>query len=149
MENVILAIMVAILVIFVVLVYFSIQMGVIDKAIHDCDDRNDTLNHTLTEMCDMMGEFSMRLNAHINNEYVDKASNEELQSSTKLEKYIEITSRLPYVTDPTAQKLWKFLEKYSIIDKENFNNETPTIPAYRVLDALSMINQDKIEYSEG
>lgn len=61
----------------------------------------------------------------------------------------EITSRLPYVTDPRAQKLWEFLEKYMIVDKENFNNDTLTIPAYRVLDALSMINQDKIEYSEG
>ncbi len=52
-----------------------------------------------------------------------------------------VKSRLKYVTDSDAKKIWRFLEQYC-----NVLDGTATIPAYRVLDALSMIDQDKIEY---
>ena len=57
----------------------------------------------------------------------------------------EISLREQYLTDPKAKKLWEFLIGYCHLPKDE--NECITIPAYRVLDALSMINQDKIEYS--
>ena len=57
----------------------------------------------------------------------------------------EISSREQYLTDPKAKKLWEFLIGYCHLPKDE--NECITIPAYRVLDALSMINQNKIEYS--
>ena len=57
----------------------------------------------------------------------------------------EISSREQYLTDPKAKKLWEFLIGYCHLPKDG--NECITIPAFRVLDALSMINQDKIEYS--
>ena len=58
------------------------------------------------------------------------------------ESLIEIKSRLKYVTDPKAQNIWNFLVSYLY-----WADGKISIPAYRVLDALSMINQDKIEYS--
>lgn len=63
-------------------------------------------------------------------------------------KAIEIESRLKYLTDPKAKQLWEFLSDYvqQTFDPNNCQS-TLVIPAYRVLDALSMINQDKIEYS--
>lgn len=74
-----------------------------------------------------------------------KSLNQRLidEQKEKLKSYPEIQSRLPYVTDPTAKKLWEFLSNeclYNLAD-------TPFIPADVVLDALIMINQDKIEYS--
>ena len=57
----------------------------------------------------------------------------------------EIKSILQYVTDPKAQDIWNFLVPYLRAD----SSYTVSIPAFRVLDALSMINQDKIAYSEG
>lgn len=61
---------------------------------------------------------------------------------------IEIQSRLKYLTDPKAKKLWEFLSRYV---HESFDSDncqcTLIIPAYRVLDALSMINQEEIVYS--
>jgi hypothetical protein len=57
----------------------------------------------------------------------------------------EISLREQYLTDPKAKKLWEFLIGYCHLPKDE--SECITIPAYRVLDALSMINQDKIEYS--
>lgn len=55
---------------------------------------------------------------------------------------IELKSRMKYVTDPKAQDIWNFLIPYLYWDDGKIS-----IPAFRVLDALSMINQDKIEYS--
>ena len=57
----------------------------------------------------------------------------------------EISLREQYLTDPRAKKLWEFLIGYCHLPKDE--GECITIPAFRVLDALSMINQDKIEYS--
>ena len=61
---------------------------------------------------------------------------------------IEIESRLKYLTAPKAKQLWEFLSGYvqQTFDSNNCQS-TLVIPTYRVLDALSMINQDKIEYS--
>ena len=61
---------------------------------------------------------------------------------------IEIQSRLNYLTDPKAKKLWEFLSGYvnESFDSDNCQS-TLVIPAYRVLDALSMINQEYIAYS--
>lgn len=56
---------------------------------------------------------------------------------------VKLKSAIKYVTDPKAQNIWKFLQPYLYWD----NNDKVSIPAIRVLDALSMINQDKIEYS--
>lgn len=57
---------------------------------------------------------------------------------------IEIKSRLPYVTNEKAKKLWEFLEDYIIEEDNNLY-----IPAFRVLDGLSMIDQEKIAYYGG
>lgn len=61
---------------------------------------------------------------------------------------IEIQSRLKYLTDPKAQQLWEFLSGY-VQERFDFDNSHSAlfIPAYRVLDALSMINQEYIAYS--
>lgn len=60
---------------------------------------------------------------------------------------IEIQSRLKYLTDQKAQKLWEFLQDYvyEVFDSDNSNGKL-VISASRVLDALSMINQDIIRY---
>lgn len=60
------------------------------------------------------------------------------------EQMTEIKSRLKYVTDTKAQDIWNFLVPYL-----SWDGNKVTIPAFRVLDALSMINQDRIAYSEG
>jgi hypothetical protein len=61
---------------------------------------------------------------------------------------IEIQSRLNNLTDTNAIKLWEFLSGYvqESFDSDNCQS-TLVIPAYRVLDALSMINQENIAYS--
>lgn len=68
-----------------------------------------------------------------------------LPDETEIRARKEISSREQYLTDPKAKKLWEFLIGYCHLPKNE--DECITIPAYRVLDALSMINQDKIEYS--
>lgn len=61
---------------------------------------------------------------------------------------IEIQSRLKYLTDPKAKELWEFLSGYvQVRFDSNSCQSTLVIPAYRVLDALSMINQEYIAYS--
>lgn len=60
------------------------------------------------------------------------------------EQITEIKSRLQYVTDPKAQEIWNFLVPYT-----RWDGNSISVPAFRVLDALSMINQDRIAYSEG
>lgn len=75
--------------------------------------------------------------------------------SERLERHInptipvEIASRLEYITDPTAQKLWNFLVDYQDTYEDKYEITHHVIPTFRVLDALSMINQDKIEYGVG
>lgn len=61
-----------------------------------------------------------------------------------VEQIAELKSRLQYVTDPKAQDIWNFLVPYL-----RWDGYKVTVPAFRVLDALSMINQDRIAYSEG
>ena len=53
----------------------------------------------------------------------------------------------PYLTDKKAIKLWDFLKGYVHETKDSEGDTHLMIPAFRVLDALSMINQYKIEYS--
>ena len=60
----------------------------------------------------------------------------------ELESIIELKSIMKYITDPKAQSIWNFLVPHLYWDDGKVS-----IPAFRVLDALSMINQDKIEYS--
>lgn len=62
----------------------------------------------------------------------------------KLER-IEIKSRLPYIKDEGAKKVADFLLDYSYSDEEG----RLVVPTYRVLDALSMINQERIGYCGG
>lgn len=63
---------------------------------------------------------------------------------------IRISSRIPYITDEKALKLWDFLKGYiDVIHNDEYNKELIVIPVFRILDALSMINQDKIDYCEG
>ena len=67
-----------------------------------------------------------------------------------LRNEIEITSRLPYITNEKARKVAEFLLDYMHKDyKEVYSNGTIYVPMYRVLDALSMIDQEKIQYLEG
>ncbi len=112
-------------------VYFWIQISILKTAIKESDDRNDRLNQTLTGMCDMMSDFSSRLNKHINPSI-----------------NVELASRIKYINDPTAKKLWDFLGQYTYSYEDKYENSHEVIPTFRVLDALSMINQDKIEYSK-
>lgn len=67
-----------------------------------------------------------------------------------LTKAPSIASRLPYITNEKAKKVVEFLFPYLEKDyKEVYSNGTIYVPMYRVLDALSMIDQEKIQYSEG
>lgn len=75
----------------------------------------------------------------VNYEYLHKPTPKEMLMFSE-----EITSRVPYLTDKKAIKLWDFLKKY-VQDTEG--DTYLVIPAFRVLDALSMINQEKIGYS--
>lgn len=72
----------------------------------------------------------------VNHEYLRKP---DYKDST-------IKSRLPYVTDEKAKKTWEFLKDY-IRNVDVNGDEHLMIPVSRVLDALSMINQDEITYS--
>jgi hypothetical protein len=78
----------------------------------------------------------------VNYEYLHKPTIRELLMFRE-----EILSRVSYLTDKKAIKLWDFLKKYVQETKDSEGDIHLMIPAFRVLDALSMINQDKIEYS--
>ena len=75
------------------------------------------------------------------NEVLSHLSQEDILNS------LEITSREQYLDDKKAIKLWNFLKRYVGIELSKYGQENIYIPAYIVLDALSRINQDKIEYS--
>lgn len=61
----------------------------------------------------------------------------------------EIESRLKYIDNPSAKKIAKFLLDYCFNDHEEvYTNNTVLVPMFRVLDALSMIGQKEISYSE-
>lgn len=63
---------------------------------------------------------------------------------------ISISSRLQYIDNPKAKRVADFLLGYSFHDKELvYSNGIVLVPLYRVLDALAMIDKDKIEYCEG
>lgn len=62
---------------------------------------------------------------------------------------ISISSRIPHLTDKKAIDLWNFLKDYVRETKDTEGDTHLIISAFRVLDALSMINQDKIGYCEG
>lgn len=65
-------------------------------------------------------------------------------------KDIGISSRMKYIKDEKAMKIAEFLFDYCFKDiKEVYTNGTILVPMFRVLDALIMINQDKIQYNEG
>lgn len=81
----------------------------------------------------------------VNYEYLRKTNNKEWESVIPtIRERIEIKSRLPYVTNEKAKKLWEFLEDYIIEEDNNLY-----ISAFRVLDGLSMIDQEKIAYYGG
>ena len=62
---------------------------------------------------------------------------------------IEVVSRMKYIDNPKAKKVAEFIMDYAFRDtKQAYTNNTILIPLYRVLDALIMIDQDKIEYRE-
>lgn len=70
--------------------------------------------------------------------------------NNKWEDYPAISSRMKYIQDERAQKVAQFILDYAFTDnKQVYTNGTILVPVFRVLDALSMINQDNIEYSEG
>lgn len=75
------------------------------------------------------------------NEALRRLSQEDILNS------LEITSRERLLHDTKAIKLWNFLKKYIGIELSKDEHENIYIPAFIVLDALSMINQNKIEYS--
>lgn len=78
----------------------------------------------------------------VNYEYLHKPTLEEI-----VENSMVIASRVHYLTDKKAIKLWEFLKGYVQETKDTEGDTHLMIPAFRVLDALSMINQDKIGYS--
>ena len=62
---------------------------------------------------------------------------------------IEVNSRMKYIGNPNARKVAEFIMNYAFRDtKQVYTNNTIIVPLYRVLDALIMIDQDKIEYRE-
>ena len=62
---------------------------------------------------------------------------------------LEVSSRMKYIDNPKARNVAKFIMNYSFRDTEQvYTNNTIIVPLYRVLDALIMIDQDKIEYRE-
>lgn len=129
MENLIIAILGVVLVLG--FVYFWIQIDILKGTIQATSDSNDRLNEILIGLCDTMSDFSGRLEQHTHHKIPT-----------------EVASRLGYITDPTAQKLWNFLVDYQKTYEDKFGDTHHVIPSFRVLDALSMINQDKIEYRE-
>lgn len=66
----------------------------------------------------------------------------------KYENYPEVFSRMKYIQDEKAKKIAEFILDYAFVDaKEIYTNGTILVPVFRVLDALSMINQKELEYS--
>ena len=62
---------------------------------------------------------------------------------------IEVVNRMKYIDNPKARKVADFIMDYAFRDTEQvYTNNTIIVPLYRVLDALIMIDQDEIEYSE-
>ena len=67
----------------------------------------------------------------------------------KIKDAIEVSSRMKYIDNPKARKVAEFIMDYAFRDTEQvYTNNTIIVPLYRVLDALIMIDQDEIEYSE-
>ena len=67
----------------------------------------------------------------------------------KIKDAIEVSSRMKYIDNPKAKKVADFIMDYAFRDTEQvYTNNTIIVPLYRVLDALIMIDQDKIEYRE-
>ena len=67
----------------------------------------------------------------------------------KIKDAIEVSSRMKYIDNPKARKVADFIMDYAFRDTEQvYTNKTIIVPLYRVLDALIMIDQDEIEYSE-
>lgn len=61
----------------------------------------------------------------------------------------EVSSRMKYIQDEKAKKVAQFILDYAFVDdKEIYTNGAVLVPIFRVLDALSMINQEEINYSE-
>lgn len=67
----------------------------------------------------------------------------------KIKDAVEVSSRMKYIDNPKAKKVANFIMDYAFRDTEQvYTNNTIIVPLYRVLDALIMIDQDEIEYSE-
>lgn len=67
----------------------------------------------------------------------------------KIKDAVEVSSRIKYIDNPKAKKVADFIMDYAFRDTEQvYTNNTILVPIYRVLDALIMIDQDEIEYSE-
>ena len=67
----------------------------------------------------------------------------------KIKDAVEVSSRMKYIDNPKAKKVAEFIIDYAFRDTEQvYTNNTIIVPLYRVLDALIMIDQDEIEYSE-
>lgn len=67
----------------------------------------------------------------------------------KIKDAVEVSSRMKYIDNPKAKKVADFIIDYAFRDTEQvYTNNTIIVPLYRVLDALIMIDQDEIEYSE-
>ena len=67
----------------------------------------------------------------------------------KIKDAVEVSSRIKYIDNPKAKKVANFIMDYAFRDTEQvYTNNTIIVPLYRVLDALIMIDQDEIEYSE-
>lgn len=67
----------------------------------------------------------------------------------KIKDAVEVSSRIKYIDNPKAKKVADFIIDYAFRDTEQvYTNNTIIVPLYRVLDALIMIDQDEIEYSE-
>lgn len=79
----------------------------------------------------------------MNEKYPKLASLKRQELRQSVVEDISIKSRIKYVTDERAKKVADFLMGYSY--KEN-GEDRFVVPMFRVLDALSMINQDIICY---
>ena len=67
----------------------------------------------------------------------------------KIKDAVEVSGRMKYINNPKAKKVANFIMDYAFRDTEQvYTNNTIIVPLYRVLDALIMIDQDKIEYRE-
>lgn len=70
-------------------------------------------------------------------------------SMENIKDALEVSSRMKYISNPKARKVAEFIMNYAFRDTEQvYTNNTIIVPLYRVLDALIMIDQDKIEYRE-